>query len=579
MCGIMGTINKDNNAIQKVIEGLERLEYRGYDSCGIAYLDNLEIETIKTKGRVKELSQLVDSNIKTNIAIGHTRWATHGGATTINAHPHTVGSITIVHNGIIENYLTLKEKLISNSYTFKSETDTEVAGALLDFYYQKNKDMKEAITNFIKEVKGSYAIVLLCKDIKDKLFVIKKDSPLVIGTNQEGVLIASDIPTISCECEDYYLLNDLEWAIVGLDKISFFNNNGEEIIKERQVFKDAALTYSKEKYDHFMLKEIMEQVTTLSKLINYYLEDDRYLNLIDISKFKRIDIVACGSAYNASLVGKYLFEEEAGIETEVYLASEYRYKKNFLDKDSLVIFVSQSGETADTLACLKKIKETDAKSLGIINVEKSSISLLVDEVIYTKSGSEIAVATTKAYTSQLAVFSLLTLSSLVKKNIGNDVQTLLKDTSKYQEVAKKIVASKKIFFLGRSIDYAIMKEGDLKLKEITYISSECYAAGELKHGPISLIDKDTLVIAGNTNKLLYEKTESNLCEVTARGANTLLITNKNTDSDNILIPEKSIYVSPILEVIPLQLIAYYTGVLLERDIDKPRNLAKSVTVE
>ena len=255
--------------------------------------------------------------------------------------------------------------------------------------------------------------------------------------------------------------------------------------------------------------------------------------------------------------------------------------------------VSQSGETADTLACLKKIKETDAKSLGIINVEKSSISLLVDEVIYTKSGSEIAVATTKAYTSQLAVFSLLTLSSLVKnrkldktdavitelKNIGNDVQTLLNDTSKYQEVAKKIVASKKIFFLGRSIDYAIMKEGDLKLKEITYISSECYAAGELKHGPISLIDKDTLVIAGNTNKLLYEKTESNLCEVTARGANTLLITNKNTDSDNILIPERSIYVSPILEVIPLQLIAYYTGVLLERDIDKPRNLAKSVTVE
>lgn len=342
-----------------------------------------------------------------------------------------------------------------------------------------------------------------------------------------------------------------------------------------------------------MLKEIMEQVTTLSKLINYYLEDDRYLNLIDISKFKRIDIVACGSAYNASLVGKYLFEEEAGIETEVYLASEYRYKKNFLDKDSLVIFVSQSGETADTLACLKKIKETDAKSLGIINVEKSSISLLVDEVIYTKSGSEIAVATTKAYTSQLAVFSLLTLSSLVKnrkldktdavitelKNIGNDVQTLLKDTSKYQEIAKKIVNSKKIFFLGRSIDYAIMKEGDLKLKEITYISSECYAAGELKHGPISLIDKDTLVIAGNTNKLLYEKTESNLCEVTARGANTLLITNKNTDSDNILIPERSIYVSPILEVIPLQLIAYYTGVLLERDIDKPRNLAKSVTVE
>lgn len=593
MCGIMGSLNKNNNAIQKVIEGLGRLEYRGYDSCGIAYLDNLEIETIKTKGRVKELSQLVDSNIKTNIAIGHTRWATHGGATTINAHPHTVGSITIVHNGIIENYLTLKEKLINNGYTFKSETDTEVASALLDFYYQKNKDIKEAITNFIKEVKGSYAIVLLCKDIKDKLFVIKKDSPLVIGTNKEGVLIASDIPTISCECENYYLLNDLEWAIVGIDKISFFNNNSEEIIKEKQVFKDASLTYSKEKYNHFMLKEIMEQTTTLSKLINYYLDDNRYLDLIDISKFKRIDIVACGSAYNASLVGKYLFEEEAGIETEVYLASEYRYKKNFLDKDSLVIFVSQSGETADTLACLKKIKETKAKSLGIINVEKSSISLLVDEVIYTKSGSEIAVATTKAYTSQLAVFSLLTLSSLAKnrkldktdkiitelKNTGNDVQNLLNDTGKYQEIAKKIVNSKKIFFLGRSIDYAIMKEGDLKLKEITYISSECYAAGELKHGPISLIDKDTLVIAGNTNKSLYEKTESNLCEVSARGANTILITNKNTDSNNILIPEKSIYVSAILEVIPLQLIAYYTGILLGRDIDKPRNLAKSVTVE
>jgi len=594
MCGIMGIINKKGMAIKKVIEGLERLEYRGYDSCGIAYLTNNKIETVKTKGRVKDLKELIDTDIKSDIAIGHTRWATHGVASTINAHPHTVGDITLVHNGIIENYLELKEILISKGYQFKSTTDTEIACALIDFYYQENKDIKKAIISFMDKVKGSYAIVLLCKDIKDKIFVIKKDSPLVIGVNTDTVFVASDIPTILSECNDYYLLNDLEWASISSSEITFYSNKGEEQVKERQTFKDGNFTYSKDKYDHFMLKEIMEQQDTLSNLINYYIEDNKYLDLIDISKYKRIDIVACGSAYHAGLVGKYLFEEEANIETQVYLASEYRYKKNFLDENSLVIFISQSGETADTLACLKKIKETKAKSLGIINVENSSISIAVDEVIYTKSGSEIAVATTKAYTSQIAVLALLTLSSLAKhnksydidkiinelKNIKDDVKKVLDDKDKYKSIAKKIIASKKIFFLGRSIDYAIMREGDLKLKEITYLSSECYAAGELKHGPISLIDKDTLVIAGNTNKILYEKTESNLSEVVARGANIILVTNKGkANSNTIVIPERSSFISPILEVIPLQLISYYTGVFLERDIDKPRNLAKSVTVE
>ena len=594
MCGIMGIINKKCNAISKVIDGLERLEYRGYDSCGIAYLTANKIETIKTKGRVKDLKKLIDTNTKSDIAIGHTRWATHGITSTVNAHPHTIGDITIVHNGIIENYLELKEMLSSNGYQFKSTTDTEVACTLIDFYYQENKDINKAITSFMAKVKGSYAIVLLCKDIKDKIFVIKKDSPLVIGVNTDTIFIASDIPTILSECNDYYLLNDLEWASISSDKINFYNNIGKELIKEKQTFKDGNFTYSKDKYDHFMLKEIMEQKDTLSNLIDYYLEDNKYLDLIDISKYKRIDIVACGSAYHAGLVGKYLFEEKANIETEVYLASEYRYKKNFIDENSLVIFVSQSGETADTLACLKKIKETKAHSLGIINVENSSISLLADEVIYTKSGSEIAVATTKAYTSQIAILLLLTLATLVKhnksyeidkivdelKNIKDDVIKVLDDNDKYKDIAKKIVASKKIFFLGRGLDYAIMKEGDLKLKEITYLSSECYAAGELKHGPISLIDKDTLVIAGNTNELLYEKTESNLSEVIARGANIILVTNKETSNFNtILIPKRSDFITPILEVIPLQLISYYTGVLLKRDIDKPRNLAKSVTVE
>ena len=594
MCGIMGIINKKGNAIKKVIEGLEKLEYRGYDSCGIAYLTANKIETIKTKGRGKDLKELIDTDTKSDIAIGHTRWATHGVASTINAHPHTVGDITIVHNGIIENYLELKDILSSKGYSFKSTTDTEVACALIDFYYQENKDINNAITSFMAKVKGSYAIVLLCKDIKDKIFVIKKDSPLVIGVNTDTIFIASDIPTILSECSDYYLLNDLEWASINSDKITFYSNKGKELIKEKQTFKDGNFTYSKDKYDHFMLKEIMEQKDTLSNLINYYLKDNKYLDLIDISKYKRIDIVACGSAYHAGLVGKYLFEEKANVETEVYLASEYRYKKNFLDENSLVIFISQSGETADTLACLKKIKETKAHSLGIINVENSSISLLVDEVIYTKSGSEIAVATTKAYTSQIAILLLLTLASLVKhnksyeideiinelKNIKDDVIKVLDNKDKYKSIAKKIVDSKKIFFLGRSLDYAIMREGDLKLKEITYLSSECYAAGELKHGPISLIDKDTLVIAGNTNKLLYEKTESNLSEVVARGANIILVTNKGEDDSNtIVIPERSNFITPILEVIPLQLISYYTGVFLERDIDKPRNLAKSVTVE
>ncbi len=592
MCGIMGIINKKGNAIKKVIEGLERLEYRGYDSCGIAYLTNNKIETIKTKGRVKDLKELIDTDTKADIAIGHTRWATHGVASTINAHPHTVGDITLVHNGIIENYLELKDMLISKGYKFKSETDTEVACALIDFYYQDDKDINKAIVKFMDKVKGSYAILLLCKDIKDKIFVVKKDSPLVIGTNTDTVFIASDIPTILSECSNYYLLNDLEWASISNSKITFYSNNGEELTKEKQTFKDDNFTYSKDKYEHFMLKEIMEQQDTLSNLIDYYLEDNKYLDLIDISKYKRIDIVACGSAYHAGLVGKYLFEEEINIETQVYLASEYRYKKNFLDENSLVIFISQSGETADTLACLKKIKETKAKSLGIVNVENSSISLAVDEVIYTKSGSEIAVATTKAYTSQIAILSLLTLSVLVKnkiscdrvinelKNIKTDVIKVLEDKDKYKSIAKKITNSKKIFFLGRGLDYAIMREGDLKLKEITYLSSSCYAAGELKHGPISLIDKDTLVIAGNTNKVLYEKTESNLSEVIARGANIILITNKDIDNNNtIVIPERSSFITPILEVIPPQLISYYTGVLLERDIDKPRNLAKSVTVE
>lgn len=594
MCGIMGIINKKGKAIKKVIEGLEKLEYRGYDSCGIAYLTANKIETIKTKGRVKDLKELIDINIKSDIAIGHTRWATHGVASTINAHPHTVGDITLVHNGIIENYLELKDILVNKGYQFKSSTDTEIACTLIDFYYQENKDINKAIINFMDKVKGSYAIVLLCKSIKDKIFVIKKDSPLVIGVNADTVFIASDIPTILSECNDYYLLNDLEWASISSSKITFYNNIGEELTKEKQTFKDGNFTYSKDKYDHFMLKEIMEQKDTLSNLIDYYLEDNKYLDLIDISKYKRIDIVACGSAYHAGLVGKYLFEEEASVETQVYLASEYRYKKNFLDENSLVIFISQSGETADTLACLKKIKETKAKSLGIINVENSSISLLVDKVIYTKSGSEIAVATTKAYTSQIAILALLSLSSLTKhdksyeidkiinelKNIKDDVIKVLEDKDKYKSIAKEIVNSKKIFFLGRSLDYAIMREGDLKLKEITYLSSECYAAGELKHGPISLIDKDTLVIVGNTNKLLYEKTESNLSEVVARGANIILVTNKGEASSNtIVIPERSSFISPILEVIPLQLISYYTGVLLKRDIDKPRNLAKSVTVE
>ena len=593
MCGIMGIINKKGKAIKKVIEGLEKLEYRGYDSCGIAYLTANKIETIKTKGRVKDLKELIDTDTKSDIAIGHTRWATHGVASTINAHPHTVGDITIVHNGIIENYIELKDMLISKGYSFKSTTDTEVACALIDFYYQENKDINKAITSFMAKVKGSYAIVLLCKDIKDKIFVIKKDSPLVIGVNTDTIFIASDIPTILSECSAYYLLNDLEWASISSSKITFYSNKGKELIKEKQTFKDGNFTYSKDKYDHFMLKEIMEQKDTLSNLINYYLENNKYLDLIDINEYKKIDIVACGSAYHAGLVGKYLFEEEASVETNVYLASEYRYKKNFLDENSLVIFISQSGETADTLACLKKIKETKAKSLGIINVENSSISLAVDEVIYTKSGSEIAVATTKAYTSQIAILVLLTLSSLVKhnksyeidkivnelKNIKDDVLKVLDNKDKYKSIAKKIVDSKKIFFLGRSLDYAIMREGDLKLKEITYLSSECYAAGELKHGPISLIDKDTLVIAGNTNKLLYEKTESNLSEVRARGANIILVTNKGEDDSNIIIPERSNFITPILEVIPLQLISYYTGLLLERDIDKPRNLAKSVTVE
>ncbi len=595
MCGIVGILNKKEDAIKMALDGLSSLEYRGYDSAGIAYQKDESIITVKTKGRVQKLKEKIDKNEKSLLAIAHTRWATHGEANDRNAHPHTIGDITIVHNGIIENEQELKEEL-KKYYTFQSDTDTEVACAFLDFYYQKTNSMIDTITKFMDTIKGSYAILILCKKEPDTIYAIKKDSPLIIAINEESKLIASDVPAILKYSKNYYVLEDMEWAKITKNDISFYQKS-KKIEKEINTFEGSNLSSDKGCYPHYMLKEMMEEKESLEKTILPYLTN---LDLLtDVSKYKKIEIVACGSAYHAGLIGKYLLEEKANIETHVELASEYRYKHLFLDSDSLVIFISQSGETADTLAALKKVKKQGIKTLGIINVKESSIARYVDDVLYTEAGCEIAVATTKAYVTQVALLSLLALKAAKKKKLLKEeevkkileefyqlprqVNDLLQEKESSKKIARMLTKEKDIFYLGRGLDSYVMMEGSLKLKEITYLHSECYSAGELKHGSISLIEKGSKIFIGATTEL-NDKTISNAKEVIARGGEIILITNDDTllqkeRKERILIPITSSFVSPILEVIPLQMIAYYLGCYLKRDIDKPRNLAKSVTVE
>lgn len=601
MCGIVGYVGKKNNALQVLIEGLENLEYRGYDSAGIAFYDNNKINIIKRQGKIKNLKNVINDE-KSNIGIGHTRWATHGIPTKVNSHPHRSGKMTIVHNGIIENYDEIKKELINSGYEFKSETDTEVACALLDSIYNETNDINKTIEIFQKKVRGSYAIGLICDDDYENLYAIKKNSPLIIAKGKDENYIASDMPAILKFTKNFIALDDGDFAKINAEEIKVFNKNGLEIKKEIKHFEGDPSSIDKNGYEHYMQKEIMEQPEVIKKTMNEYLTDDfdnLFKNMPDLSKYKKIHIVACGSAMHAGLVGKSLIEQYANIPVDVEIASEFRYKKLFLDENSLVIAVSQSGETADTLAAIEIAKKYNADTLGIINVIGSSIARASDLVLYTKAGSEIAVATTKAYSAQTALLSLIALN-LGQKNIEkNELKELLKSIKKlpsqmeillnkdklYEDIAQNLYNKDDIFFIGRDIDYAIAMEGSLKLKEISYIHSEAYPAGELKHGTISLIEEGTPVISIVTNKNIAEKTISNIKEVKSRGADVTLLTNNECDVESdfynrkIVIPTTHELLQPLLTILPLQKISYEVAKLRGADIDQPKNLAKSVTVE
>ncbi len=603
MCGIIGYVGKKNNALDVIIEGLLRLEYRGYDSAGIAYVKDGLLNIEKEKGKIANLKEKLDFNDKSNLGIGHTRWATHGEPNYVNSHPHKVGKISIVHNGIIENYSELKEELIEKGYEFKSSTDTEVACALLDYIYSETNSIEQTIAIFKEKARGAYALGIIVDDDYNHLYAVKKDSPLIIACGDNENYIASDVPAILKYTNKYIVLNDGEFAKISADKILVYDENADLRKVEVKEFKGDSNAVEKNGYDHFMLKEIYEQPEVIKATTLPYIEkgiDSLIDNMPDFSKYKKIDIVACGSAYHAGLVGKTLIEEFANIPVTVDIASEYRYKKLFLDEETLVIVVSQSGETADTLAALKIAKEHGSDTLGIINVVESSIARAAHQVLYTKAGAEIAVATTKAYSSQIALLSLIALNIANNKTMKQEevlevlkgiralptqMQSVLNEREHYKEIAEKIYDHDSIFFIGRDIDYALSMEGSLKLKEISYINSQAYAAGELKHGTISLIEEGTPVIALVTEEKIAEKTISNIKEVKARGAKVILVASENINisgdfyDELILVPDANKLIKPMLTVIPLQMLSYEIAKLRGCDIDKPKNLAKSVTVE
>ena len=599
MCGIIGYIGKEK-CIPKLIGALEALEYRGYDSAGIAYITDKNIEIKKEKGKIKNLKESINMDEDSNIGIGHTRWATHGEANKVNAHPHKVGKVTLVHNGIIENYIELKNDLIKKGYSFQTETDTEVACALLDSIYNKTGDMVKSLHEASKLIRGSYAFAVIV-DNDDTLYASRYASPLITAKSSNGSFVASDVPAILAYTNKYILLDEYDIVKLEKDKITIYDKDLKKIKKDIKTFTGSMDAATKAGYEHFMLKEINEQDKIFKDTVNYYFDgtiDSLEKNFGFIKNFKKIDIVACGSAYHTGVIGKYLLEKYANTEVNVEVASEYRYKKCFYDKNTLLILVSQSGETADTLAALRKAKEDGITTMAIVNVLGSSIAREADYTIYIKAGFEIAVATTKAYLAQLSIFSLLTMylgytnkciDDFSFKKISEEITNLptyIKDTIKddtYLSIASKIYKKREIFFIGRGIDYALCLEASLKLKEISYINSVAYQAGELKHGTISLIEENTPVIAISTDDDLREKTISNIKEVKARGANVILVTNKKPlekfYDDIIIIKELSQVVQSILTIIPLQLLAYEVAKRNNYDIDKPRNLAKSVTVE
>lgn len=589
MCGIVGYAGK-TNVIKNIMTGLKSLEYRGYDSSGIAYLDkNNNIKIYKKVGQIKNLDQILNYEDEASLGISHTRWATHGGVTDTNAHPHNQGKITLVHNGIIENYEELKKELEKEGYNFKSSTDSEVAAALIDKLYKENKDMLKTLVILKDKLKGSYAFNIINSDIPNKIYGIRKDVPLIVGVSDHGNMFASDIPAILHVTNKYIVLNNNEIVELEQDNIKYYNSEGKEITKEVKEYAGTIDSISKNGYDHFMLKEINEESEVVKNILNLYTKNNKIKDIYNIKKYKNIDIVACGSASFAGQIGKYYIEKYANIKTEVYYASEYRYQKNFFTKDTLVILISQSGETADTLAALKLAKENGINTLAIVNRRDSSIAREADSVIYTEAGIEVAVATTKAYLAQVLILLLLAFKDNNKETkLLEDLKLLPNLITKYineydySNIAKILKDKEHIFYLGRGIDYYLSMEGSLKLKEISYIHSEAFQAGELKHGSISLIDKDFGVVSVVTDKTISDKTISNLKEVSARRAKIITITNikdNNFADYTILVEDYDEILNPLLVIVPMQMLAYNVAKLRDCDIDKPRNLAKSVTVE
>lgn len=606
MCGIVGyTGNK--NAVEMLIKGLKNLEYRGYDSAGIAFIEESQIKILKQEGKIKNLEKLITDQDKSNIGIGHTRWATHGKANKTNSHPHRVGEITLVHNGIIENYIKLKEELTTKGYKFQTDTDTEVACALIDSIYKKTKNKLETLKQTKENIIGSYAFGIIFDDDKENIYAMRQDSPLIIALGQNENFIASDVPAILEFTNKYILLEKNEYAVINKNKVIIYDEELKQKTKEIQTYTQSLETAQKKGYEHFMLKEINDEPETLIATYEQFFKEDineLLENMPDFSKYKDIDIIGCGSAYHAGLIGKNLIEKYANIKVNTYLASEYRYEKNFSTKDTLTILISQSGETADTLAALRKAKERGLDTLGIINTVGSSIARESTKVFYIKVGCEISVATTKAYQAQVLILELLALNLAIKNNqmtkeqaqeiinnikqIPNEIKKEIKNKPNYDKIAQKLYKKQDIFFLGRGIDYSLCMEASLKLKEISYIHSEAYAAGELKHGTISLIEKETPVIGLVTDKNLAMKTISNIKETKARGSLVILVTlksiyeeYKNDDFYDEIITIKDIndFTSPLLAMTIFQLLSYEVAYLKGEEIDKPRNLAKSVTVE
>ena len=589
MCGIVGYAGK-TNVIKNIMTGLKSLEYRGYDSSGIAYLDkNNNIKIYKKLGQIKNLDQILNYEDEASLGISHTRWATHGGVTDTNAHPHNQGKITLVHNGIIENYEELKKELEKEGYNFKSSTDSEVAAALIDKLYKENKDMLKTLVILKDKLKGSYAFNIINSDIPNKIYGIRKDVPLIVGVSNHGNMFASDISAILHVTNKYIVLNNNEIVELEQDNVKYYNSEGKEITKEVKEYAGTIDSISKNGYEHFMLKEINEESEVVKNILNLYTKNNKIKDIYNIKKYKNIDIVACGSASFAGQIGKYYIEKYANIKTDVYYASEYRYQKNFFTKDTLVILISQSGETADTLAALKLAKENGINTLAIVNRRDSSIAREADSVIYTEAGIEVAVATTKAYLAQVLILLLLAFKDNNKETkLLEDLKLLPNLITKYineydySNIANILKDKEHIFYLGRGIDYYLSMEGSLKLKEISYIHSEAFQAGELKHGSISLIDKDFGVVSVVTDKTISDKTISNLKEVSARGAKIITITNikdNNFADYTILVEDYDEILNPLLVIVPMQMLAYNVAKLRDCDIDKPRNLAKSVTVE